>query len=119
MDLINKEVIITYRTKPGKPVSGPVLPETNANGKVTNSVEFYHSHESGTGGPVWDPSPEWMQIKKEVEYDYSPVKKTADGYDPATQTIDWRFEINRRGVQMKSFTLTDEFDPEKQILLLN
>lgn len=114
LNLINRDLEIVYDTD--VEMGGHTV--TSGSGTVTNNAAFVHRHYKGEGPGEWE-WPESVDLKKEVEYNHEALKKSVTNYDMATQTMSWKFEINRSKSRLDEFTLTDVFDNGKQVILEN
>ena len=84
---------------------------------MTNNATLFHNHVTGEGIGPWDWPPENIDLEHRVDYNHNALKKTAGSYDETTQTMTWKFEINRSAAEISSFTMRDAFDPPKQVIL--
>ncbi len=114
LGFINRDLEIVYDTN--VEMAGHTV--TSGSGTVTNNATFVHRHYKGDEPGEWE-WPENINLKKEVEYNHEALKKSAENYDMATQTMSWKFEINRSASDMDEFTMTDVFDNGKQVILDN
>ena len=111
LDLVNKDVELVYYSKV------PKTSVTEGQGTVTNNATLFHNHVTGEGIGPWDWPPENIDLEHRVDYNHNALKKTAGSYDETTQTMTWKFEINRSAAEISSFTMRDAFDPPKQVIL--
>lgn len=114
LGFINRDLEIVYDTN--VEMAGHTV--TSGSGTVTNNATFVHRHYKGDEPGEWE-WPENINLKKEVEYNHEALKKSAENYDMATQTMSWKFEINRSASEMDEFTMTDVFENGKQVILDN
>lgn len=79
------------------------------NPKITNLAALLWKNREGGTGP--DPHlPDKIDWDKQVNSNVKALTKTGVSYNPATQEVTWKFDVNRFGAGLKNVTVEDVLD---------
>lgn len=79
------------------------------NPKITNLATLLWKNREGGTGP--DPHlPDKIDWDKQVNSNVKALTKTGVSYNPATQEVTWKFDVNRFGAGLKNVTIEDVLD---------
>lgn len=99
--------------------SSAITYETDIRAAKTRDNLEYEATLSNEVKPVWKwygglgPGPEpfgSVTVGKEYKIRVRPVDKKGVGYNPATNTVTWEFEVNQRGVNLDRVLIMDNLD---------